>query len=90
MNGKRYWIHEDQQSAIWYDDNYGQWKIGKRNSIGKAKGSISSYSADNIFGPHGVTKWQYGNAIDDNGYITIHTAGTIYQCFSISADTDNN
>ena len=77
VNGKRYWIHEDGQSAIWYDDKYGQWRIGKRNSIGKAKGSISSYSADNILGPHGVTKWRYYDKIDDYGYINIDTAGTI-------------
>ena len=82
VNGKRYWIQENGKSAIWYDDKYGRWRIGERKYIGKAKGSISSYSADNILGPHGVTKWQYENAIDDNGKITIDITGIIFSCLA--------
>ena len=79
----QYWIQKNGQGAIWYDHKYGNWKIAEKSSIGKSNiYSFFSYSADNLFGPHGVTKWKYrkdGNKklyFDNNSYIKVQIAGT--------------
>ena len=84
VNGKRYWMQENGQGAIWYDSQYGIWKIGEKSIIGERlchkKCNMISYSADNLFGPHGVTKWKYTKYgkwyFDDDSDINLKIAGT--------------
>ena len=88
VNGKPYWIKGWTEvstyppSGIWFDSKYGNWKIGNEGNIGKTSGNMFSYSADNFFGPHGVTKWKYSKDgkwnIDNNGDIIVIMAGTMF------------
>ena len=83
VNGKQYWMQENGQGAIWYDSKYGNWKIGSQSDIGSINKDIFSYSADNIFGPQGVTKWKYmrlgKSYFDDNSGVKVKIAGTLFQ-----------
>ena len=83
VNGKSYWVKETfPQSAIWYDSTYGNWRIGNESSIGSTNSNMFSYSADNIYGPHGVTLWKYLKngkwKLDNNSDINVEIGGSIF------------
>ena len=57
VNGKEFWIQDDKDSAIWFDEKNKNWKIGCFQDIGR---NIRSFeSKNNASELHKVTSWDY-------------------------------
>ena len=55
VNGKPYWMQENGNNAIWY--NNGVWLIGKEADLGTEIAEIQS--SDDVANPYQATKWIY-------------------------------
>ena len=55
VNGKPYWMQENGNNAIWY--NNGVWLIGKQTDLGTEIAEIQS--SDDVANPYQATKWTY-------------------------------
>ena len=64
MNGKTFWLHKNEQFAIWYlpkglSNRGNHWLIGHTEELGKAFGFIAS--PDDVTEPQEATTWEYSD-----------------------------
>ena len=61
VNGRQYWTKENGYQAIWYNDEYNIWMIGKKTDLGTATGGVYTTFVNQC--PNEVDEWMY--AVDD-------------------------
>ena len=59
VNEKQNWIHIQGSSAIWYDKEFKNWKIGDREVLGSSICFLKS--TKNTKRPDEATTWKYAN-----------------------------
>ena len=63
VNGKKHWLAENSNNAIWYlaesQSECARWRIGLKKNIGKDVGGL--LSPDNTATPQKATTWKYLN-----------------------------
>ena len=72
VNGKRFWIHENKNIAIWFNGKFSNWLIGPLRNIGSDIYHFKSNHSVNdidVPPPQDITMWVYSNltnALDVN------------------------
>ena len=61
-NGKPYWVHQSGGKAIWWDNDFNNWKVGNFEHLGSSTAGIKGPS-NNDSPPNQITSngWQYAN-----------------------------
>ena len=70
VNGKEYWIQENECHAIWYDKENDSWNVGVINNLGSRSNRciLKTDATDNKL-PHEIKEWDYFSG-SGGGWVT--------------------
>ena len=82
VNGKPYWIKEDESIALWYNiyDGNGNWSIGNPKDLGSSTSYYLYSSIDESDVPINIISWFYidGDELIETNDVSILVAKGIY------------
>ena len=82
VNNRSHWVQENRKNVLWYDETYGNWKIGLLSGLGNNTAGLRSKSAIVVnrtqYAPEGPEKciWDFFDGTNwKSANMTITTMG---------------